>query len=156
MTTVTLLVGNPKPASRTLELGLRVVDALFGIEPTIVDLAAVDDHAALVDAVAASDVLVVASPTYKATYTALLASFLQRYPAGALKDVVAIPVMTGGDATHSLAPDTHLRPLLLELGAIMPTRSLYFMMGDLEREDEIVRAWAADARAAFARVARLV
>ncbi|MEV8610856.1 NAD(P)H-dependent oxidoreductase [Amycolatopsis sp. NPDC051373] len=51
---------------------------------------------ALTERVAGSDLVVIASPTYKATYTGLVKAFLDRYAAGALAGVTAIPVMTGG------------------------------------------------------------
>jgi FMN reductase len=75
--------------------------------------------------VAESDIVIVASPTYKAAYTGLLKAFLDRCDHNGLAGVTAIPVMTGGSPAHSLAPDMTLRPLLVELGASVPTRSLY-------------------------------
>ena len=55
--------------------------------------------------VAAADVVVVASPTYKAAYTGMLKAFLDRYGNNGLAGTVAVPVMTGGWAGHSLAVD---------------------------------------------------
>lgn len=157
MTNVATLVGNPKPASRTLAVAEAVRTALFGSEfegPTI-DLA---EHTrelfewpsasmdALVGSVAAADVLIVASPTYKASYTGLLKAFLDRYPHNGLDGVVAVPVMTGSDLGHSMAPEVHLRSLLVELGATVPTRGLYFVTGNIDRLDAVVAAWADENR----------
>jgi len=69
-----------------------------------------------------SDLVVVASPTYKATYTGILKSFFDRYNSDALVGTVSIPVMTGAAPIHALAPEVHLRPLLVELGSSTPTR----------------------------------
>ena len=82
MLTVTVLVGNPKPNSRTLQVAQALAERLVpAATPEVIDLATVsarlfdwpsDEMAALTERVAASDLLVVASPTYKATYTGLL------------------------------------------------------------------------------------
>ena len=61
--------------------------------------------------------MVVASPTYKATYTGLLKSFLDRYGNNALAATTCVPLMTGAAPIHALAPEAYLRPLLVELGA---------------------------------------
>jgi FMN reductase len=83
--------------------------------------------------VAASRLLVVASPTYKATYTGLLKAFLDRFPHQGLAGVTAVPLMLGASHAHSLAPEHGLRPVLVELGASVPTRGLYVL--DAEHAD---------------------
>jgi FMN reductase len=86
--------------------------------------------AELNDAVSTSDYVVFASPTYKASYTGLLKAFLDRYPAGGLNGVVAFPVFTISSAGHALAVEFTLRPLLVELGASVPTGGLSFDMSE--------------------------
>ena len=107
------------------------------------------DIAGLVDAAAHVDFLVVASPTYKAAYTGLLKAFLDRFETNGLEGVVAVPVMTGGSPHHSLAPDTTLRPLLVELGASVPTTSLYFVTADSSAVAPVVSEWTRANRAAI-------
>lgn len=149
-----IVVGNPKPQSRTLGVAEAVADAIAGVvditERTVIDLADVagqlfewpnEELTKLNAAVADSDVVVVASPTYKATYTGLLKAFLDRYPSNGLGGVVAVPVMTGAAPEHAMAPDTHLRPLLVELGASVPTRSLFVVVSQIARLDQIVADW---------------
>ena len=127
---IAVVVGNPKAGSRTLTVALAVGQRLQGgsPDPLVVDLA---DHASelsaadspaieLLHSVASSDEVVVASPTYKATYTGLLKAFLDRYPNDGLARTVCIPVMTGAAPIHALAPEVHLRPLLVEPGASTP------------------------------------
>jgi FMN reductase len=90
--TVTVVVGNPKPQSRTLAAANLVAQQLTGREPDVViDLtifgAALldwsDPHvSAAVATVTASELVVVASPTYKASYTGLLKLFLDRFGGG--------------------------------------------------------------------------
>lgn len=148
-----IVVGNPKPRSRTLLVAETLAKMMFAgtVESRVIDLA---DHSAevlswpnddmqeLTDSVAASDVVIVASPTYKATYTGLLKSFLDRFPANGLQGVTAIPLMTGGSPDHSMGPTVNLAPLLMELGAVVPGRGMYFVMEHMDRLDEVVRAEA--------------
>ncbi|MEU9092433.1 NADPH-dependent FMN reductase [Streptomyces sp. NPDC087901] len=149
---ISVVAGNPKAGSRTLGLAQTLAKAIAepGDEITTIDLA---EHVAeifawpsvhmaeLNDAVAASDLVIFASPTFKATYTGLLKSFLDRYPTLGLKDVCAIPLMMGADNGHSMAPEVNLRPLLVELGALVPTRGLYLETPLVDRADEVVGAW---------------
>lgn len=149
-----VVVGNPHEASRTLRLAERVAEAVVEItglrRGVTVDLAAVapllfvfpsEEMATLTGQVAQSAIVIFASPTYKAAYTGMLKAFLDRYPSDGLNSIVAIPVMTGASDRHAMAPDTTLRPLLVELGASMPTSSLYFVTSDMETLDAAVAAW---------------
>ena len=134
MSTV-VVVGNPKSRARTYQAAHIVAERLVGRPPELsVDLT--DLGGALLDwsdsgvadivaAVQASDLAVVASPTYKATYTGLLKLFLDRIPGGALAGVTAVPLMLGGHWRHALAADLLLKPVLVELGATCPTRGLF-------------------------------
>ncbi|KAA0084598.1 NADPH-dependent oxidoreductase [Mycolicibacterium sp. P9-64] len=153
MVKVTILCGNPKPRSRTLGVAEDVVSQLLQSgthRTTIVDLAEHVDRIfewpsdtmdELQKTVAGSDLLVVASPTYKATYTGLLKAFLDRFGSAGLSGTLAIPVMTGGDLRHAIGPDAYLRPLLVELGASVPTGSLYFVMSDIDVRAERIQEW---------------
>ena len=153
---VSIVAGNPKPQSRTLKVAQTLVQKLFDgvvLELNVVDLAEYtsevlawpsDKMDALNKSVAASDVAVFASPTYKATYTGLLKAFLDRYPANGLAGVVAIPLLTGADLTHSMGPNVNLAPLLIELGATVPGRGFYFVISQMDRLDEIVQSAADD------------
>jgi FMN reductase len=152
---VTILVGNPKPRSRTYQAAELVAEKLTGRPPDLaIDL--VDFGPALLDwvdpevakavaAVQASELLVVASPTYKGTYTGLLKLFLDRIGGGALGPVTAIPLMLGGDWRHSLAPEAFLKPVLAELGASSPTRGLFLLDSDYA-ESESLANWLELAR----------
>ncbi len=167
-----VVTGNPKPASRTRGVALVVARALSAaLRPPgaasaallgagapgahlEVDLA---DHAPrlfdpadgelsrLTAEVAAADIAIFASPTYKASYTGMLKAFLDRYGGNGLAGTVAVPVMTGGWAGHSLAVEVHLRPVLVELGATVPARGLYVTEPELAELDAKVAGWAATA-----------
>lgn len=132
-----VVVGNPKPASRTLHAAVHLAERLTGRTPDpVIDLATLG--AALLDwsdaeadeavrRVRALDLVVLASPTYKASYTGLLKLFLDRFPSNALDGVVAVPLMLGAGPGHALAPEVFLKPVLAELGASLPTKSLYLL-----------------------------
>ncbi|MGE3269844.1 MAG: LLM class flavin-dependent oxidoreductase [Chloroflexota bacterium] len=168
---ITTVVGNPRVGSRTslaadavaASIGALAQDAGRTVDRQTIELAAlaaelfafpstaVDEAVALATS---SDVLVVASPTYKATYTGLLKAFFDRFGSNALAGVVAIPMMMGGAPVHALAVDTHLHPLLLEIGASCPTRGLFILESELEALDQVVGDWQAANRAILSRLLR--
>ena len=135
--TVTVVVGNPKPASRTFQAAERVAQELTGRAPDrTIDLAqfgpalldSTDEGVGdAVASIAASEVVVVASPTYKGTYTGLLKVFLDWFGAGSLAGVRAIPLMLGAHWKHALAPEVFLKPVLSEIGASTPTAGLFLL-----------------------------
>ena len=153
---IAVVTGNPKPGSRTQGVALAVADALApaGPDRLVIDLA---EHASslfdwsdaeltrLTAEVAAADIAVFASPTYKAAYTGMLKAFLDRYGSNGLAGTVAVPVMTGGWPGHLLAVEVHLRPVLGELGATVPARGLYVTEPELAQLDVAVTKWAESA-----------
>ena len=153
--TVTVVVGNPKPASRTRDAATLLATALAGRAPdTVVDVVDLGPGllgwgdpgvARAVKTVAASELLVVASPTYKATYTGVLKLFLDQFAtAEGLAGVVAVPVMLGAGPAHALAPELLLKPVLVEVGAICPTPGLYLSdatYADDGRIDAFAQRW---------------
>jgi FMN reductase len=152
---VAVVVGNPKPGSRTLASAVHVARELSDSEPDlVVDLAELgprlldwsdEEVGRLVAEVGHADLVVVASPTYKATYTGLLKLFLDRFAGGTGLTGVAVPLMLGAGPGHALAPELMLRPLLTELGAVVPVRGLYVL--DAHYDDpEAYDAWLAAAR----------
>ena len=150
-----MIVGNPKPGSRTLDAALRVARGLAGGDPgLVVDLAAIDHELLgwgtphvkdLVAQLPGLDLAVVASPTYKAAYTGLLKMFLDKVPGGTgLQDVVVVPLMLGGGPAHALAPELTLRPVLSELGATT-LAGLFLLEGTYTDGEDIgryVARWA--------------
>lgn len=156
MSRVAVVVGNPKPHSRTYLAAVRLADRISaelhrgtgpglltcsgGVLPSdssapfVVDLADLGaalldwsdpDLLRIVEQVSSADLVIVASPTYKATYTGLLKLFLDRFSTNALRNTIAVPLMLGAGPGHALAPELGLRPLLVELGASVPTPALY-------------------------------
>lgn len=152
---VTVVVGNPKPKSRTFQAAHLVAEKLAGQSADLsIDLTELGARLLdwsdpqvtdLVTAVKDSDLVVFASPTYKATYTGLLKLFLDRISGGALAGVTAVPVMLGGHWQHAMASDLLLKPVLVELGATCPTRGLFLLESDYAG-GETLDAWLEQAR----------
>ncbi|MGC9537078.1 NAD(P)H-dependent oxidoreductase [Streptomyces sp. UG1] len=99
-----VVAGNPKPASRTLDAATRLATQLGGRPPDdVLDVITLGpgllgwgDEAVsdAVRSVAAADLVVVASPTFKATYSGVLKLFLDQFATGeGLRDVVAVPFL---------------------------------------------------------------
>jgi FMN reductase len=151
------LVGNPRPSSRTRTVAVEAARAVgerlgFPSPHDVIDLAGLAQHLlspapsadveVALELVTEADVLVVASPTYKGTYTGLLKAFLDKLPHRALAGTVALPVLVMGDPAHSLAVEVHLRPLLVELGASVPTPGLAVLESRLPELPELLGGWA--------------
>ena len=152
------VVGNPKPESRTLTVAAAAATAVIeAAELTsgcqVIDLCglarrlllpepspAVEDA---IEQVTSADLVVVASPTFKGTYTGLLKVFLDRFPPRALAGTIALPVLVMGAPQHALAVEVHLRPLLVELGATVPTPGLAVLESQLDNLDAVLHPWAA-------------
>ncbi|MCU1628517.1 MAG: NADPH-dependent reductase [Pseudonocardia sp.] len=150
--TVTVVVGNPKPASRTLQAGRLLAEKLTGSAPdTVLDVVDLgpgllgwgdEAVAAAVKTVQESSVVVFASPTFKATYTGLLKLFLDQFAGGTgLQDVVAVPLMLGAGPGHAMAPDLLLKPVLAELGGTCALPGLY-LIDQTFAEDPALDAYA--------------
>ena len=164
---LSIVVGNPKPKSRTLKVAETLAAKLFGpasAEMEVIDLADYRDEVlvwpsskmdALNARVADSDFVIFASPTYKATYSGLLKAFLDRYPANGLAGVTAVPLLTGADQNHAMGPTVNLAPLLVELGAVVPGRGFYFVISQMDRLDQIVQDAADQYAAAMRRIAAI-
>ena len=77
-------------------------------------------HAALraaVDAVSQAELVIVATPIYKAAYSGLLKVFLDLLAPDALRGKTVLPLATGGSPGHLLALEYALKPVLAALGA---------------------------------------
>ena len=155
MNDVIVAVGNPRPGSRTRAVGEAVArllaleaggdTAVRTIELADIGPRLLDWHAPEIDGlradVVASRALIVATPTYKASYTGLLKLFLDRFDAGELRGLPTVPVMTAGSPTHALALDVHLTPVLVEIGASCPVRGCYVWGADQDEPTEAVDRW---------------
>lgn len=135
MCSVVVLSGNPKPGSKTtavaLEVAARVTEAMsFTATVTVIELAEMvpavltwgdPGVAKQRDIVAAADLVIVATPSYKGSYTGLLKAFIDGYGPASLAGVPVVPVTVAGSPTHALVTgEFHLAPLMHEIGASTP------------------------------------
>jgi FMN reductase len=158
MSAITIVVGNPKRASRTRTVAEAVatragtalglpsfaeddVIELADLGPSLFDWSSADVRRRA-DQLSASRLAVIATPIYKATYTGLLKSFLDWFGQTGLSGVTAIPVMVGAGSQHALAVEVHLRPVLVEIGARVPTRGVFVRDDALDELDATLDAWA--------------
>lgn len=152
--TVVIVSGNPRTGSRTLtaatDVARSVADHLGGAAIETIDLAEIapeiltPDHPradAALATLASATVAIVATPVYKASYTGLLKSFLDLYGPNGLAGVVAVPLVVSGNPGHAFAGEVHLRPLLVELGASVPTRALSLLESQLAEPGAAIDAW---------------
>jgi FMN reductase len=143
---VVALSGNPRPRSRTAALALTLARSIVDLGPAgpvvemdLANRASSDEELRAI--LAGAEVAVVASPTYKATYTGLLKSFVDGFGPSALRGVIAVPVMVAADRAHALAVEVHLRPLLIELGATCPTPGLFVEEARLADPAAAIAPW---------------
>lgn len=171
--TALLVAGSPGTVSRSGALldaaGQALRDAGFALErlplrdlPPHALLHARPDEPAVrraLERLAAADVVVLATPLYKAAYSGLLKCFLDLLPRDALAGKWVWPLATGGSAAHLLAIDHALRPVLDSLGARRLLRTVFASDAQVAPErgvDDAIgeRLHAAVAEAGFALAAR--
>ncbi|GAA2016072.1 NAD(P)H-dependent oxidoreductase [Nakamurella flavida] len=155
---IVAVVGNPKVGSRTLGAATALADQLAAVldvppgDVEVVDLAtlapgllapwSLSPEAAQASAHArAAELLIMATPTYKASFTGLLKLFLDTLPADALSGTVVVPLTTSAGPAHRHLADLQLRPVLAELGAVVPTPSVLVAESEIDAVGELVATW---------------
>lgn len=128
---VLLIAGSPSKTSRSAAL-LESVGKRLARHGAAVELLQIRDlnaqamlHADFADPsivraarqVADAQVVVIATPVYKAAYSGVLKLFLDLLPQAGLRGKTVLPLATGGSPHHMLALDYALRPVLQALGA---------------------------------------
>ena len=96
-------------SGRLIELSELSADGLLGRadDPAVTDAVA---------AAAAADLLIVATPVYRATYTGAMKAFFDRFEPDALKNTAVVLCATAIVAEHYLSLDTGGRALVASLG----------------------------------------
>ena len=84
-----------------------------------------DRIAAALRSVADANIVIIATPVYKASYSGLLKTFLDLLPQTGFANKAVLPIATGGSSAHLLALDYALRPVLAALGARIVVESLF-------------------------------
>jgi FMN reductase len=164
MSELVVLSGNPRAGSRTSAFAVQLAGSLGHPDPEVIELA---DAVAInfdaepvaprkprpdaVDVVTAARVLIVATPSYKGTFTGLLKVFLDRLAAGDLAGVTVVPVAVAGSPAHAEATAADLLRLVRELGADAPS-AVAILESRLADADEVTARHARRLRNEFARV----
>ncbi len=156
MTEIVVVSGNPRAGSRTSALAIAVGEAIAArLEwpaPTVIEVGDLGaglltkgdaGTAAAVAALTGANLLVVATPTYKGSYTGILKVLLDQLPNQALAGKQAVPVVTAGIAPQAAAAEALLRQLLVELGATVVQPGLPVVEADLPEAAEIAQKYAA-------------
>jgi FMN reductase len=129
--------GSPRAPSKSKTLAELLLSALAGsgCETRMVDVADLPADAllaraqdpALDDAIAAvgrAQIIVAASPTYRALYTGAMKTFFDLMPPAHLAGKVCVPVQTGASPAHFLTLEYGLRPLFASLEGL-PVAGVY-------------------------------
>ncbi len=160
-TRLVVVVGHPRPGSRTYAVATRAASLLKAAldsgglpvaGPDIIDLAELAPHllntwsggtrsSRALDAVSRSPLLLVASPTFRGAYSGLLKLFLDLLPRDGLESSVVVPLMTAGLAAHRGCLESTLRPVLIELRAEVPAAGISVLETELAGFDEVFGAW---------------
>lgn len=152
------VVGNPKAASRTRQVAEAVAERIGTAlvasgHPAAFEVIEVSELGAgllgwgdpavgaALNTIRSADALVIATPTYKATYTGLLKLLLDQIGAGELAGIPAVPVQVAAAPQHALAVEVHLRPVLVEIGAAVPTTGVFVLDSQLEQLPTQLDAW---------------
>jgi FMN reductase len=126
--------GGESATSKTLKLVAAAVDDVIDLSTLPADAllgrSADDAVAAAVATAAAADVLVVATPVYRATYTGAVKAFFDRFQPGALAGTVVVLVATAGIPDHFLALDTGGRALVASLDGTTAAKVVYALPAD--------------------------
>lgn len=140
---VVVVSGSPSPTSRSRSVGVLVAELLGG--GTVIDLGQLDAEALLgrrtdpqvdeaIGLASNAEILVVATPVYRATYSALTKTLFDLMPLDSLVGTIVVPVAAGGSKEHSLVIEHGLRPLISSLGGLSISGGVYASQTDF-RED---------------------
>lgn len=141
--------GNVKAPSRTSALVaalLGEIEQRIGVKGRHIDLAQSapvlfralradqldDEGIEIVNAVESADILVVASPVYRASYSGALKHLFDLVDYRSLTGKPVIVGATGGNPLHGLMPDQQLRPLFAFFRTLTLSTSIYALESDFE------------------------
>lgn len=119
---------SPQPG---LLIDLAGIATAFGSVLGRDQLTAEQEH--LLQRIEQADILVVATPVYRAAYPGLFKHFFDFIERAALERKVVILAANGGSAHHALIIESHLRPLFSSLGAYTAPTGIYSQSSDFSQ-----------------------
>ena len=147
MAKLVAILGSVTPPGRMLSALTWTIEAsraVQGLETALIDLADYriafadgrppeqygDDTASLLARIQQADVILMASPVYRGTFTGALKNLLDHLPIEALAGKPIGIVAMGATTHHYLGIDWHLRDVLAWFGAIVAPTSVYLSSSD--------------------------
>jgi FMN reductase len=144
---LTAILGSVTPPGRLHRAVTEALDRLTSrtrARPRLIDLAAQriafadgrpvdalgDETAAVVDAIASADAVLLATPVYRGSLTGSLKNLLDHVPVPALRDTPVAIVAMGGSDHHYLGAERHLRDVLSFFGAHPLPTAVYLASRD--------------------------
>lgn len=139
MPDIVTIGGSPSDSSRSSALLTHIRTQLNGLGWTTASISVRElnpqalvfgqaDHLSIQNAlkeILIAQAVVIATPVYKAAYSGVLKAFLDLLPPNILKSKVVLPVATGGSASHLLAIEYALKPVIAALGAQFILQGIY-------------------------------
>ena len=129
--------GSPRAPSKSKTLAeiMLAVLAKSGCETQLIDVAELPAEALLaressaqIDAamveIGGAQIIVAASPTYRALYTGAMKALFDLMPHGHLANKICVPIQTAGSQSHFLAIEYGMRPLFASLDGV-PISGVY-------------------------------
>jgi len=123
--------GSPRSPSKSKSLAAMILADLerAGCATQMVDVADLPADAlvaragapeldAAIAAVGTAQIVVAASPTYRALYTGVMKAFFDLMPPAHLAGKICVPVQTGASPAHFLAIEYGMRPLFMSLEGV--------------------------------------
>lgn len=137
--------GSPSPSSKTARVNRMVLAQMAGrgIAVTHHSVAAINPAAllcgdtrdqalaSLLQDIEVAHGVVVATPVFKASMSGMLKCVLDIMPQFAFTGKVVLPLATGGSASHVLALDYGIRPVLQSMGSRHVVQSLFVSEADM-------------------------
>jgi FMN reductase len=80
-----------------------------------------------------SDIIVILTPVYKASFSGVLKTYLDLLPQNSLEGKTIIPIAVGGTLGHLLMIDYALKPVLAALGATHILKGVYILDSQIKK-----------------------
>jgi FMN reductase len=135
---------SPSDTSKTHAVAAAAVELAGG--GAVIDIGALDADALLlrgahppvataIESIGQADVVVLVTPTYRATYSGLLKVLLDQLPTAALVGKACVLAATAGGPLHFLSIDTSMRALVASLGGWSVPTVVYVTGDDFDDDD---------------------
>ena len=134
---VVAISGSPRAPSKSKTLAEMMLNVLqqAGWGTCLIDVAELPADALVaraaspqiddaMTAIGMSQIVIAASPTYRALYTGVMKSLFDLMPHGHLAGKVCVPIQTAGSQSHFLAVEYGMRPLFASLDGV-PISGVY-------------------------------